>query len=1475
MVFSMEFKMKKFLLLISILFLFLNAVLASDGAAGSGKPVAIKMRKDYLENIIKQEIQNTFKDNITIDDYVIKIKDENKKEIGNLTITLNLNIKISDVLFSRGLLDEEASPFGTETASQYRVILFGSLSVSSVKSLTLTCNKQSDLCKQNHVFSETEKESMAKYFNKILDSYRYDITDSEMESVQYNDHKIKTYPNFMLKGYFMPKEGDNGQLNESIYFFEFEDFNMHDWLTENNKNKENQSLSKIIEDILRKSAKIEINISSLNALLKDRNPFLKISKPGKFETESTMIAMDYCDEENPNDCITYSVPEPPENSFSDNKAGNLMEFRISEDVIHKEVMKNLYTSLEEKEVDFVFELDLDYGYVNVFNDYLYISFETSMSTVPLLTYCSSEFEYYYKFFPSTEKFDENKIKLIVSDSKKNTNSSNNLIYYLLCKHAFSGEINNTFKNISTELINENFQEQKLNLKKIALNDINLEDINLKGLDLGGKKPKSLNDVVDYIMDSKEMSFEKALKHISKYTNLQDILDSYKIKASFDTGKNYGDVVFSVSKKAPEKDSYLANFNWAYSDSNKNDILNFADSCWYSASKEECDLDGDGIQDHVDDKVFKAESEIEYSAEDGALYGEKTCKTIKTGLFYTTICGQDKEVHYGEYFDVDGTLYMKELNNNPPKTNLSSYYCYCGDSERIHGQCDVTSTCGEHHGNPREVINKEFGKNTWQPMYNTNIASRNNKLYKKGVSDKKINNNTGIYATKTSGKWDWQKDLEDVYGISDLQEWDVQNIIQCKEGVVVNEKECHMKHYQDFNAARVSFAPSRSDSNNNYVLASAINPEYFENYFVVDNNILNFLFSNATKHRWASSQPSYFPLIKWKDLVTEYEYSMAGDWLYYPYERFNDFLNPWFIDLTGPVENPGMPMPEASWYVYDMLLTPDALFLERVEHGANTQQVFTFDNSYMYYSLENGNFFITQSLYAVSQKDKKEVVNGISLNAGSFVSYNGAIFAAGNLVQNNIMSQRTQENSSLLNDDHIYDNVFVKISENAENYELERLADIPGLHSLTLKLFISDSKLNVAAFNTSGELKFSTYNLEDSSWSEIGSFDFGTDKAPLISSLTTVEKKVFFATLEPDGTFLYEFNAESGIKKVIQISEERIPFTKIAAFKDEVVIADLRKIKEGSVGIYSLKDGKLNFRDTELKMINFTLPNYDGIEKLCVYEKEGLILPGITNRFNKCNLSNNYNYKSKLFFDYKYSLAGYENSLYLGGLTGIRRMEIGENGKLTKKEMLYSGKTKSLAVYQDVLYAANNDEIDLFSISEDGKISRISGLKAADCENLKTENGKLFTAENKQVRIFSLSDPSNPELLQTITVEGGVKDIEILNNQLFVYEETGSCFSRKGTVRIYDISDLNNITQTQNFETTCKKAEFQKSGSKVYLGCKTETFKIEESGLTKMHGSPKYLRDGYVFDGILYQVFSGTLHKSSVTKNTQPDNDGWF
>ncbi|MBP5406474.1 hypothetical protein J6Z19_04920 [bacterium] len=300
----------------------------------------------------------------------------------------------------------------------------------------------------------------------------------------------------------------------------------------------------------------------------------------------------------------------------------------------------------------------------------------------------------------------------------------------------------------------------------------------------------------------------------------------------------------------------------------------------------------------------------------------------------------------------------------------------------------------------------------------------------------------------------------------------------------------------------------------------------------------------------------------------------------------------------------------------------------------------------------------------------------------------------------------------------------------------------------------------------------------------------------------------------------------------------------------------------------------NVENIEVSYSRVKIEDLDFEQSFCLNETDNSIFPGITNVYGECVKVENYDFGEVTFPDYKLSVAGYRNSLYLGGLTGIRRVETGENGEVTKKEMIYSGESNNLAVYGNTLYAANYSEIDIFEIAEDGSIERKSSVKTNDCRNIRIEGGKLFAAENKRVRIFDLNDPLSPELLKTISLSSAAEDLEVAGNKLFVYENLNGLLTRKGKITVFDVSDAANPDKINEFSQYCNDPEMQKSGNSVYLGCKNGVFKIEENGLKSVSGSKNYLREGYAFDGILYQVFSGTLHESRVEPE-ETEEDGWF
>ncbi|MDX9806770.1 MAG: hypothetical protein RBT87_13160 [bacterium] len=307
--------------------------------------------------------------------------------------------------------------------------------------------------------------------------------------------------------------------------------------------------------------------------------------------------------------------------------------------------------------------------------------------------------------------------------------------------------------------------------------------------------------------------------------------------------------------------------------------------------------------------------------------------------------------------------------------------------------------------------------------------------------------------------------------------------------------------------------------------------------------------------------------------------------------------------------------------------------------------------------------------------------------------------------------------------------------------------------------------------------------------------------------------------------------------------------------EKIILADLKDISE-NIGAWELSEGEFTPVSIQIEK-----PEYE--TAFCISETNGSIFPGATNYKGECISVYDYNYQTVSYLDYKKTVAGHKNNLYLGGLTGVRRVEINEDGLLSNSDMLYTGETNNLAVYGNTMYGANYGEIDVYSIADNGSISRTRGISSSSCGNVRVSGDMLFTAENKKVRVFDLTDPQNPTLVKTITTAGKVIDLEVIGEQLYIYEEITSWLTTKGFTGIYDISDITLPVRIKYFEKRCTDAEMQRSGEIVYLGCKNGQYEIEETGLSTISGEKNFVREGFVYGKVLYQVFSGALHLSKT------------
>ncbi len=244
--------------------------------------------------------------------------------------------------------------------------------------------------------------------------------------------------------------------------------------------------------------------------------------------------------------------------------------------------------------------------------------------------------------------------------------------------------------------------------------------------------------------------------------------------------------------------------------------------------------------------------------------------------------------------------------------------------------------------------------------------------------------------------------------------------------------------------------------------------------------------------------------------------------------------------------------------------------------------------------------------------------------------------------------------------------------------------------------------------------------------------------------------------------------------------------------------------------------------------------------------------------------NDYEYSSYTFLDYKMSLAGSGNNLYIGGLTGVRRMDIGNDGSLKMKELVLAGHITSIAVSDDRLFGASIDSIKVFKLGSDGSVKFDRSVKASGCKDLRIRGDLLFAGMEGKVSVYDISN-GKMNLIKNISVENNVEDLEIAGNNLFVYHEKGFWFWKKNALTKFDISDLNNTVRIGNRNIECDDAEMMKDESHVYLGCANGQFRIDRnvSGLSveTVKGKKNYFRDSYVNDGIIYTVHSGRLFMS--------------
>ena len=902
-----------------------------------------------------------------------------------------------------------------------------------------------------------------------------------------------------------------------------------------------------------------------------------------------------------------------------------------------------------------------------------------------------------------------------------------------------------------------------------------------------------------------------------------------------------------------------------------DTCGYAD-CRHSTSeccikaRKDCDMDGDGRWDKEPKRTKTKDSDIEFyddygfsvSADWEKERSECTTTYNKSGQYFSSWYGT---CEYGYNIKINGSgSYIKDSKD---KVVVSSYYCYCGNTSKDHdAMCNDTDTnvCGTDHANPGKVWNEQFGKQTWQPLYTEgDISGESN--FKKLASDGNRNSEEKIVGNPFHTVWEYLKD-----------DWLKSKIVD-KDfyRAKTPEERAAMIDSGDYPMLKISHGAILEKQPYSMAIDDKhfINKGYFANselyqYHIMEDRV-DFTLAKSTEE-------TVDLIIETRPFFGAYIIPGYGKWYW---EMLRDYIGekPWWKEDL-PFARQFEDIVKES--LYESISRPslfsrvsyngEDIKVKAVEYPRNYNQIFP-------YAVQNGVYYQDNDAFKVAFSDEngifenaRTVHNGFEMRSAATTTKGGDIYmAAGMTAMSDSQIRSLADSDNPAEEKPVRNRRFARIYFSNGEAIMEELAELPWIPEY-ITLFVSDNQIHAMMMDENGETSVLEYYLDKNYWITLNSFNFG--QVFSLNNTFVKENKLFFTAPDSEGrTALFTWDSLNSFVEIAHLDSDYDSFIKPFEFADKIILADLKDISGKSIDSW-----QLNGTIFEKEKISLDKPKF--AQKFCLNESDNVIFPGITNFYGECVQVENYDFDEITFPDYKLSVAGYRNSLYLGGLSGIRRVEIGENGEITKKEMIYSGESNNLAVYGNTLYAANYSEIDIFEIADDGVIQRKSSVKTSNCKNIRIDGGKLFAAENKRVRIFDLNDPLSPELLKTISFSNTVEDLEIAENKLFVYENLNGLLTRKGKVSVFDVSDIATPQKIKEFSQYCNDPEMQKSGNSVYLGCKNGSFKVEETGLQKVNGSKNYLREGYVFDGILYQVFSGTLHLSSL-KTEEIQEDGWL
>lgn len=260
---------------------------------------------------------------------------------------------------------------------------------------------------------------------------------------------------------------------------------------------------------------------------------------------------------------------------------------------------------------------------------------------------------------------------------------------------------------------------------------------------------------------------------------------------------------------------------------------------------------------------------------------------------------------------------------------------------------------------------------------------------------------------------------------------------------------------------------------------------------------------------------------------------------------------------------------------------------------------------------------------------------------------------------------------------------------------------------------------------------------------------------------------------------------------------------------------------------------------------------------CIARNGNAVTGGIDLLWEGCHPFDEPAYKKYWFLDYKHSLVGKKDRLYVGGLTGIRVLKVEDDGSLTAENLTILGTVSDMVIWGDYLYAVTGTKIHVLRIGTDGALKKVRSVSTGGAVNLTRYGQFLIAAETKGAVFYNLfDDPTKPVKVFTIPTTYPALDVAVLGDRLAIYHDR---FFATGRTALYDLTNIETPVKLGETKKECDLAQFGEDRGTLYLGCWSGIYEVgQDASFTALTGDRAILYDHYERNGMVYQVNNGHI-----------------